>query len=83
VWLPVEITAPRGGFLNAVQVGAREWQTAVNADPAASQGQLFPMYESWGVYRSVSVPGAGDRLPAMPDESEIVRAFEKEMEKWR
>jgi hypothetical protein len=76
LWLPVEITLPRGGFLNAVQVGSREWQTAINGD-------LYPMHDSWDLYRSVSVPGAGDRLPAMPLESEIVRAFEQEMAKWK
>jgi hypothetical protein len=82
VWLPVEITLPHGGFLNAVQVGAQEWQSAINADPVP-QAQIYPMRESWGAYRSVSVPVAGDRLPAMPDESGIARAFEREMEKWK
>jgi hypothetical protein len=31
------------------------------------------MRESWKLYQPVSVPGAGERLPAMPDEEEILR----------
>jgi hypothetical protein len=92
LWLPVEITLPHGGFWNAVEVGAREWQTAINADPVAREdssppsastenARLYPMRESWALYRSVSVPGAGDRLPEMPDETALMSAFEKEMRK--
>jgi hypothetical protein len=76
-WMPVEITIPRTGFLNAVQVGMRQWNSA------AGQGALYPMRRNWEDYRSVSVPGAGERMPAMPDEADIVRAFEKEMGKWK
>ena len=88
LWLPVEITVPRGGFLNAVEVGSREWVNAAGVNRAAGADQsgiraLYPMHESWGSYRSVSVPEAGNRLPEMPDEDEIVRAFEKEMGKWK
>jgi transglutaminase-like putative cysteine protease len=89
-WLPVEITLPHGGFWNAVDVGVREWQTAINADPVSRENslpssppaenvRLYPMRESWAVYRSVSVPGAGDRLPEMPEEEKLIGAFEREM----
>jgi hypothetical protein len=37
------------------------------------------MRESWAVYQSVSVPGAGDRLPEMPEEEKLIGAFEREM----
>jgi hypothetical protein len=68
----------------------REWQTAINADPvsredssssspSAENARLYPMGESWAVYRSVSVPGAGDRLPEMPEEETLISAFEREM----
>jgi hypothetical protein len=73
VWLPVEITLPHGGFWNAVGVGAREYEKA------GDEARLYPMGESWAVYRSVSIPGAGDRLPEMPEEEKLIGAFEKEM----
>jgi hypothetical protein len=68
-WLPVEITVPHGGFLNAAQVGAREWRAA------AENARLLPMRESRAAYRSVSVPGSGGRLPQMPAETAIVERF--------
>jgi hypothetical protein len=54
-------------------------------DPSSSfielseNAQLYPMRESWAVYRSMSVSGAGDRLPEMPDEEKVIGAFEREM----
>ncbi|AEF84021.1 putative tetratricopeptide TPR_2 repeat protein [Treponema primitia ZAS-2] len=87
LWLPVEITIPHGGFLNAVEIGAQEWNGAGGAEDTGGGDQsgiraLYPMGESWQVYRSVSVPGAGDRMPEMPDEEEILRAFADSMTKF-
>jgi hypothetical protein len=70
VWLPVEITVPEQGFSEAWRIGAREYRQA------GEEGRLYPMGESWQLYQPVSVPGAGDRLPDMPDEGEILRRFE-------
>jgi hypothetical protein len=58
-----------GGFRAAWRIGAREWRSA------GEERQLYPMGESWAVYPSVTVPEAGDRLPDLPDETEIVRRF--------
>jgi hypothetical protein len=77
LWVPVEITIPGQGFKRAWQVGAREWRDA--GDEAA----LYPMRESWELYRPVSVPGAGDRLPVLPEEAEILRRFGAEMGRLR
>jgi hypothetical protein len=78
LWLPVEITIPRGGFLNAVETGAKEWNGAGGGEQSGIRA-LYPMRESWRVYRSVSVPGAGDRMPEMPNEEEILRVFANSM----
>jgi hypothetical protein len=69
-WLPVEITVPDQGFAEAWRIGMREWKTA------GDNAQIYPMRDSWDLYQPVSVPGAGDRLPAMPDEAEILRRLE-------
>jgi hypothetical protein len=68
-WIPVEITVPDEGFPGAWRIGAREWKNA------GEEGRLYPMRESWEIYPPVTAPGAGDRLPDMPDEGEIVKRF--------
>jgi hypothetical protein len=39
------------------------------------------MRESWAVYPSVTVPEAGDNLPAVPEEETFVGAVEREIKK--
>jgi hypothetical protein len=77
LWVPVEVTIPAEGFMRAWQIGMREW---VNAGEEAA---VYPMRESWELYQPVSVPGAGDRLPELPEEGEIVKRFTAEMGKMR
>jgi hypothetical protein len=72
-WVPLEITMPREGFSRSWQTGMREW------NKAGDEAVLYPMGESWEQYRPVSVPGAGDRLPVLPEEKEIVSRFTAEL----
>jgi hypothetical protein len=51
----------------------------LNKPDTSSARAIYPMRESWKLYQPVSVPGAGDRLPVLPEESEIVRRFGIEM----
>jgi hypothetical protein len=68
-WLPVEITAVDKGFAEAWRMGIRQWKES--ADDRA----LYPMEESWTLYRPVSVPGAAENLPVMPLETEILQRY--------
>jgi hypothetical protein len=77
LWLPLEITVPSQGFAEAWRIGAREWRTA------GTEARIYPIREAWKTYPPVSVPGAGDRLPDMPDEGEILRRFEAALGKIR
>jgi hypothetical protein len=72
-WMPVEITVLDEGFYRAWQIGASEWQNA------KTERRLLPVREAWAVYPSVSVPAGAERLPRLPDEAEIIRAFEREL----
>jgi hypothetical protein len=84
VWMPVEITVPGEGFYRAWRIGEREWRTAGNTGPAGDKGEgprLYPMRDAWAVYPPVTAPGAGDNLPDMPEEDEILRRFREEAEK--
>ena len=69
-WMPVEITVPGEGFAQAWRIGAREWRNA-----EAGRKAVYPMGDSWKLYPPVSVPGAGDRLPLLPPETEIVTRY--------
>jgi hypothetical protein len=68
-WLPVEITALDKGFAEAWRMGIRQWKES------ADDRVLYPMKDSWQLYRPVSVPGAAENLPVMPPEPEILRRF--------
>jgi hypothetical protein len=87
LWMPLEITVPRMGFTQAVKIGAREWsgtaaRIAANAE-SGGEGAIFPMRDSWLIYPPVSVPGAGDRLPSLPDEEALIRVIENELNRLR
>jgi hypothetical protein len=68
-WLPLEITVPDEGFAEAWRMGIREW------DEAEGERALYPMEDSWLLYRPVSVAGAGNNLPVMPEELVIQERF--------
>jgi hypothetical protein len=77
LWMPVEVTVPGEGFYQAWKIGAREWGrfTSQNSAQIGGEAKLYPMRDSWAVYPSVTVPEAGDRLPDVPEETEIARRF--------
>jgi hypothetical protein len=70
--MPVEITVPGEGFYQAWKIGAREW--GQSASRIANRA-IYPMRECWALYPPVTVPEAGDQLPDLPEEEEIVRRF--------
>ncbi|HUX11430.1 MAG TPA: hypothetical protein VMW87_00300 [Spirochaetia bacterium] len=73
VWVPVEVTVRRGGFLAAWQTGAREWRDAVSKNAAA----FIPVRAAWDEYEPVGLPGVSGNL-ALPPSDAIVAAFLKE-----
>jgi hypothetical protein len=87
LWMPVEVTVPGEGFYGAWRIGAREWRAAARGSLAADSGltgeerRLYPMRESWAVYPPVTAPGAGNRLPDLPEEGAFSGAVEREMKK--
>jgi hypothetical protein len=69
VWLPVEITMRKEGFLEAWQTGAREWREAAQA----GFGGFYPTSEAWTVFEPVGLPGAP--LAITPPEAGAVAAL--------
>jgi hypothetical protein len=77
LWAPVEITVPAAGFWRAVRLGGRQWFGA------GEEARFYPMRDSWALYPPVNVPGSGGQMPVPPEEEELIRAIEEEMDKLR
>ena len=72
-WLPVEITMIKENFLQAWEAGAKMWRE----NAARNQAELFPMHDSWSVYKPVGLPGTAS--VSMPDRLEVINAFQSEL----
>ena len=70
VWVPLEITLSDEGFNKAWHKGAWEWNTANRTGDA----MLYPMEDSWKIYKPVSVPGAAAKF-TLPEESLVAKSF--------
>lgn len=69
-WIPVEITLTKEGFGKARQYGMSEWSKAEKTGEA----MIYPMHESWELYRPVTPPTDGGDL-FLTNKNEILRAF--------
>lgn len=76
-WIPVEITLTDEGFSKAWRTGAREWKTAAAQGNAA----IFPMHDSWKIYKPVSVPGAAIKF-TMLEEEKIAKIYSHSIDEW-
>ena len=70
-WVPLEITLTKEGFSKAWRIGAKEWNDA----DARGKANLYPMQDSWKIYKPVSVPGAASRFN-LPDEAKTAKVFD-------
>ena len=70
VWVPLEITLSDEGFSRAWHKGAWEWNTAKRNGTA----MMYPMEDSWRIYKPVSVPGAVAKF-TLPEETAVARVF--------
>ena len=73
-WLPVEITKVRENFLEAWEVGAKEWRE----NEAREQAMLYPMHESWLEYEPVGLPGGQSGI-SLPQRIQVVNAYVEEV----
>jgi hypothetical protein len=55
VWLPIETTMRKEGFVQAWQEGAREWREGV----AKKTSAFYPVHEAWQAYQPVVLSGSG------------------------
>ncbi len=72
VWLPVEVTALRGTFLEAWSIAARQWRDASRDDGSGSEGaRVTPVRSAWQEYAPVGLSGFTFPLSA-PDSPRVV-----------
>lgn len=76
VWIPVEVTERRGGFMKAWTEGAREWREATASDSAG----FIPVHQAWQEYEPVQLPGGMEM--AMPERDAVVSAYLQEVVKF-
>ena len=74
VWIPVEVTVVKDGFVRAWAVGARQWR-----DAAATGGEgFYPVREAWALYAPVGFADAGVGVTLPPPER-LSSAYRSEM----
>jgi hypothetical protein len=76
-WVPIEVTDIHNGFVDAWQLGAKEWTENKAKDLAG----FYPVSEAWIAYQPVGLPGA--EVPvAVPQSDSIQRAYLAEARKY-
>ena len=70
VWVPIEVTEREKTFLDAWQLGAKEWRENLSKNQAG----FFPVHEAWAVFEPVGLPGSGN-APVLPDSAQVVKDF--------
>lgn len=76
VWVPVEVTLRRAGFVAAWSKGAAEWKEASRVGTAV----FVPVHEAWETFEPVQLPGEG--AFAAPSAESVLAAFLQEAAKY-
>jgi tetratricopeptide (TPR) repeat protein len=74
-WIPLEITALNETFLEAWEIGAKEWRENVSKN----QTGFFPVRSSWQYYEPVGLPGSEIKIE-LPLPRDVVQAFRSELD---
>ncbi len=77
VWVPVEVTLVRDGFLKAWSVGVNELAAAA----AEGTANVYPVRDAWTVYEPVGFAQAGT-LVALPPVETLAAAYRTEIERF-
>jgi hypothetical protein len=77
VWIPVEITMVKDGFIKAWRVGAKEWAD----NSAAGTAAFYSIPDCWAKYPSTSFPDVNPRF-VLPDSNEMASAFDGTVDRY-
>ena len=73
IWLPVEVTMIKDGFIKAWKTGAREWME----NDAQGKAEFFPVHEAWRIYNPVGILEADSSEGRTPDSSLVREVYHK------
>ncbi len=73
IWVPVETTALSRGFVNAWELGARQWKSG--------QGELIAVADAWKTYEPVAFGVSHTELP-LPENDDVDYLFTRELDKF-
>ncbi|PKL24160.1 MAG: hypothetical protein CVV47_10395 [Spirochaetae bacterium HGW-Spirochaetae-3] len=77
VWIPVEVTVVKDGFVRAWTVGAKQWRDAA----AAGTEGFYPVRESWKLYAPVGFSDSGLGV-TLPPPDRLASAYKAEMSRF-
>lgn len=75
LWIPVEITMVKDGFLAAWKEGAKEWRA--NRD----SGRFYSTEDAWKAYESVDSPPGAGQLTSFGEEAAMA-SYRKELDRY-
>ena len=74
VWIPVEVTERKGGFVKAWELGAATWRRCQDEEKA----HLYPVREAWMLYEPVGLPGGSEEV-MLPRDDTVVSSYLEEV----
>jgi tetratricopeptide (TPR) repeat protein len=77
VWIPIEVTLVKDGFLKSWSVGAMEWRDGVSRD----QASFYPIREAWQTYEPIGF-AEGGALVSLPAQERLLEAYKSELDKF-
>ncbi len=77
-WIPVETTLLQEGFLEAWEIGARQWRENASRD----QARLIPIETAWEVYQPVGFDFQSQTAVAVPNPAAIETAYSLELQRF-
>lgn len=77
VWLPLEVTMVQSGFLEAWQMGAKEWRENIDKGKA----NLYPTHTAWAKYEPVGFVSEKAEIQ-IPSKANMSNSFSKEFKRF-
>ncbi|MBN1520402.1 MAG: tetratricopeptide repeat protein [Spirochaetales bacterium] len=77
VWVPVEVTMVKDGFVRAWSVAATEWRDGLARDQAG----FYPIREAWKTYEPVGF-SEGGVMVALPSQDVLLNSYRSELDKF-
>lgn len=75
-WIPVEVTILDQGFLEAWEIGARQWRE----HEARGAAQLIPIQRAWEAFEPIGFDRDSRRELTLPPEADLLRAYVVQLE---